>query len=186
MPIQTRCPSCSAALPANAAWCSLCHADLRTPAPVTAVAVDPVGPNEPVDLDVELREAVEPSGRHAIEAPVTRDRVPSSGGKHAAGRRASSRPSPRSSGTRAAAPRTVPEDVLEGIDVPADATLTPEQVDALAAQMLQRLAVTEKSAGVLDPGDLPGGKWGFTAGLMALIVIVLITIGTVGGFLLSR
>jgi hypothetical protein len=76
--------------------------------------------------------------------------------------------------------------VLEGIELPADAELTPEQVDALAAQMLQRLAVTEKSTAVLDPEDLPGGKWGFTAGLMALIVIVLIAVGTVGGFLLSR
>lgn len=180
MPIQTRCPSCSAAIPANAAWCSLCHADLRAPAPVTAADVEPV---EVVDVDVELREAVEPSGRHAVAAPVTRDRTPSSGGKHAAGRRSSSRPS-RSSGTRAAA--VAPEAVLEGIELPSDTELTPEQVDALAAQMLQRLAVTEKSASVLDPEDLPGGKWGFTAGLMALIVIVLIAVGTVGGFLLSR
>ena len=180
MPIQTRCPSCSAAIPANAAWCSLCHADLRAPAPTPARPVD-VDPVEAAD--VELREPVESSGRHAVGAPVTRDRTPSSGGKHAAGRRSSARPS-RSAGTRTAA--TSPEDVLEGIELPADAELTPEQVDALAAQMLQRLAVTEKSTGVLDPEDLPGGKWGFTAGLMALIVIVLIAVGTVGGFLLSR
>jgi hypothetical protein len=52
--------------------------------------------------------------------------------------------------------------------------------------MLRRLAVTEKSVTVLDPEDLPGGKWGFTAGLMAVIVVAMVALATVLGFLISR
>jgi len=75
---------------------------------------------------------------------------------------------------------------MEGIELPVGGELTPEAVDALADQMLHRLAVTEKAVSVLDPEDLPGGKWGFTAGLMAVIVVAMVAIATVIGFIISR
>ncbi len=34
--VDPRCPSCSARVPAEADWCSLCYASLRTPAPAPA------------------------------------------------------------------------------------------------------------------------------------------------------
>jgi hypothetical protein len=39
---------------------------------------------------------------------------------------------------------------------------------------------------VLDPDELPGGRWGFTAGLTAAFLVALMAVGTVLGFILSR
>ncbi len=64
--------------------------------------------------------------------------------------------------------------------------MTPEQVDALADQLLSRLAVTENRPNVLDPDDLPGGKWGFAAAVTGAIVVVLLAVGTVVGPLVNR
>jgi hypothetical protein len=180
VPIQTRCPSCSAAVPANAAWCSLCHADLRhRDEPLTAAAHD-VADHPEADLRAELE--LESAGRHAVDAHAPRDRAVSSGGRHAAGRRTAGR------STRASAParRATPDPYLGTAALPADGDPTPEQVDAFAEAMLRRLAESEKGPSVLDPDELPGGRWGFTAGLTAAFLVALMAVGTVLGFILSR
>jgi hypothetical protein len=180
VPIQTRCPSCAAAVPANAAWCSLCHADLRHRDEPLTSAVDDLADQPEDDLPVERE--LESAGRHAVGAPVPRDRAVSSGGRHAAGRRTAAR------STRASAPtrRATADPYLGTAALPADGDPTPEQVDAFAEAMLRRLADSEKGPSVLDPDELPGGRWGFTAGLTAAFIVALIAVGTVLGFLLSR
>ena len=131
--------------------------------------------------DVELRAdlELESAGRHA---GGSRERAVASGGRHAAGRRSPSRPA------RAAAParRSAPDPYLGTAALPADGEPTPEQLDAFAEAMLARLAESEKGPNVLDPDELPGGRWGFAAGLTAAFIVLLITAGTIVGFLLSR
>ena len=188
MPTQTRCPSCSAAVPATAAWCSLCHADLRhrdapPPAPVVTVA-EPSAAEVADDRSDDVLLAaldLESAGRHAVGATPTRERAGSSGGRHAAGRRSASRP-----GRTAVSARPAPDVYLGSAALPTDDEPTPEQVDAFAEAMLARLAESEKGPSVLDPDELPGGRWGFVAGLTAAFILVLITVGTVLGFILSR
>jgi hypothetical protein len=185
VPIQTRCPSCSAAVPANAAWCSLCHADLRhRDEPRAATAAEPVEADLQLDLDPGLEPGLElqGAGRHAVGVPATRERTVSSGGRHAAGRRTASRPAR----TSATARRSASDPYLGTAALPTDGEPTPEQVDAFAEAMLQRLAESEKGPSVLDPDELPGGRWGFAAGLTAAFIVLLITVGTVLGFILSR
>ncbi len=136
---------------------------------------------EPEPLDAALRPELEPAGRHAVGASAVPDRPASTAGRHAAGRRAAPRPS-RSSAVR----RPAPDLALEPVALPTEGELTPEQVDAFADQMLLRLAVVEKGPSMLDPDELPGGRWGFAAGLTAAFIALLILVGTVLGFILSR
>jgi hypothetical protein len=124
------------------------------------------------------------SGRHAAAAPLV-DAPPAagSGGRHAARGpvpRSSSRTSTRS------APRPSSHSSLEGLDLPTDGEVSPEKVDELAEQMLARLAVTETGADVLDPETLPGGKWGFAAGLMVALVLAFIVVSWVVVHLANR
>ena len=202
MPIQTRCPSCSAAIPTNAAWCSLCHSDLRprsaprptAPAAPTTIIVAPVPGTVLEDTrvgadstDDELEDELAPVGRHSREAPVdstapaTRtaptarpSRALPSRGKHAGSGRRSAPPA------RSGAVLDVADLTLA---VPGDAT--PEQVDEIADQMLTHLALVEPQPQLFDPDDFPGGRWGFAgAGLIATIVILLV-IYTILGFVLG-
>jgi len=187
VPIQTRCPSCAAAVSPTAAWCSLCHADLRprTAPPVSAPSVTVIPGSAPgpdlVDSSV--------SGRHAASSPVEAPRTTTSVGRHAArgpvaratGGRASGRASQRTAPQRAASHAT-----LEGLDLPTDGEVSPEKVDELAEQMLARLAVTETGVDVLDPETLPGGKWGFAAGVMVALVLAFIVVSWVLVHLANR
>ena len=191
MPIQTRCPSCAAAVPPTAAWCSLCHADLRPrpapPVPAPTVTVVPGAASAPDLVDSSV------SGRHAAAEPVDAPSPGGSGGRHAARGpvlRTSSRTSPRSSqrsaSQRSASPRPATQVTLEGIDVPTDGEVSPEKVDELAEQMLARLAISETGVDVLDPETLPGGKWGFAAGLMVALVLAFIIVSWVVVHLVNR
>jgi len=178
VPIQSRCPSCAAALPAGAAWCSLCHADLRAkPAPVAAAASTPDAAD--ASLDLAVSEPSEPSvprasGRHAKE-PVGRREAPRpAAAREPVGRREA----------RRATQTLDPSLVLEGIDLPSGEA-TPDQVEEIADRMLARLAVAEPQARVLDPADLPGGKWGFAAaagaGVLAVMLLLLTVLGALFG-----
>lgn len=199
MPIQTRCPSCSAAIPTNAAWCSLCHSDLRprpapraaAPAAAPTIVVAPVPGNvlqeerpQPQvhdlglgdELDLDLDDDPAPVGRHSRQEPQLADEAPRPSralpprGKHAGSRRAP-----------VAARRTsVPTLALDELELPAGEA-TPEQVDELAEQMLTHLALTEPQPRLLDPDDFPGGRWGLAgAGLVAMIVILLVLYTVLG------
>lgn len=173
MPIQSRCPSCAAALPSGAAWCSLCHADLRAkPAPAPTVAVDSVLPG--ADGEAWDAQAAEPPvrtvGRHAKE-PVGRREAPR---REPAGRREARR------NTQTLDPSLV----LEGIDLP-DADATPDEVDEIADRMIARLAMAEPKSRVLDPSDLPGGKWVFAAVAGTAVVGVMLLLFTLLGALLG-
>ena len=53
-----------------------------------------------------------------------------------------------------------------------DDDVASEEVEALAEQMLGRLAVTEKRPRVLDPHDLPGGKPVFVVGVALILLLV--------------
>ena len=194
VPIQTRCPSCAAAVPSSAAWCSLCHADLRPPVDVTSVDVSDASAATPGadDADVESVETT-PRGRHSahvVDAPEGPSSAATSGGRHSANRgRSVPRPSvSRASVSRSSGRRAAPNPgaaVLDGIELPSG-EVTPEEVDALADRMLTRLAVTETRAGVLDPADLPGGKWGFAAAVMAAVVLLLLALSTVVGLVVNH
>jgi len=190
VPIQTRCPSCSAAVTPSAPWCSLCHADLRVPADP---AVDLTAATPPPDVEQETESEAESEaeyepaspGRHAAGGTVTAERPRSSGGRHAAsGARVLPRPTGRTPARSVAPPPVDP--VLEGIDLPKPGEATPEQVEALAERMLSRLAATESRPQLIDPRDLPGGPWGFSAAVMAVIVVVLLGVATIIGVVLSR
>jgi len=131
-----------------------------------------------VDDDGEADDDV-PRGRHSRGAPVVTEPPPS--GRHATGGRSAERqagsrtPAPsgraaaRTSGRRA---RPASGD-LAVVDLPEDAT--PEEVAAAADRMLDQLAVTTPRPRLLDPDDLPGGKWGMAAaGTLAVLVVMLV------------
>jgi hypothetical protein len=199
VPIQTRCPSCSAAIPTNAAWCSLCHSDLRprpapraaAPAAAATIVVAPVpgtvlqevrpeseAPVHELDheLDLDLDDDPAPVGRHSRQEPTSSEPAPRPSralpprGKHAGSRRA---PAP-------ARRTSVPTLALDELELPAGEA-TAEQVDELADQMLTHLALTEPQPRLLDPDDFPGGRWGLAgAGLVAMIVILLVLYTVLG------
>ena len=197
VPIQTRCPSCAAAVPSSAAWCSLCHADLRPeperPDPAAPVVVADA---EQVALPPDPEpEAAAPSGRHAATSAVPAVRTGSSGGRHAARRSlvsasASSSASSRSMATSSASAASsssrlappAPEDLVR----PPDGDVTPDHVDALAEQMLARLAVAEPRDRLLDPRALPGGVWAFSAACALGAVVLFVVVANVLGLFLNR
>lgn len=196
VPIQTRCPSCGAAIPVAASWCSLCHTDLRprtvtptapvvlpgTPAPLpTGSIVAPVPATGSTLTDA-------PRGRHSAGRAVE----PSTDGNAAepapAGRRSrvADRPQGRhASGGRAAAPSRELAS-LEPVELPATDAVTPEEVDAIADRMISRLAIVEERPRLLDPDDLPGGKWGLIGGGMVAVILVLLAVGSLAVLITNR
>jgi hypothetical protein len=173
VPTQTRCPSCAAAVPSNAAWCSLCHADLRPAADPVEVSSTVVA--VPSD-DVAAPAPAAPSGRHAAPVPVVSTRPSSSGGRHAAG---------RSLVTSPAGP-ALPPPVLHDLEIPVGEKVTQDQVDALAEQMLHRLAATEPRDRLLDPRQLPGGVWAFSAACALGAVVLFVIVANILGLFLNR
>jgi hypothetical protein len=149
--------------------------------------------------EFDAAEPDEPRGRHSV-AP-DRAQVQEPGGRHSgtsaprssgaraadtrppAARSSGSRSGSRSGGSRSGGRRlatTYASDVaLADLDLPEDAS--PEQVDAVAEKMLDRLAVATPRPRFLDPDDLPGGKWGFAAGATLLVLLVMLVLWTVLG-----
>jgi hypothetical protein len=166
--VQTRCPSCGAALPASAAWCSLCHADLRPePEPLTVAM-----PSSDV-LAEQGRTAPAPTarGRHSRDTgPPTEVGGRGVRGKHAAGR-APARPAP-----------PVQESVVPAVD----GVGPPDDVEEIADRMLAQLAVTESRDQIPDPESLPGGRWGFAAMLGGALLVLFLVLATIAGFLVNR
>jgi len=182
VPFQSRCPNCGASIPTGAAWCSLCHADLRPAVSVvsptssattvvpggesgrrsrTATLTAPEADSEtaPDVASHETPELDRPVGRHSrgvAPTPVARPRS----GRHAAG------------GRVAPAARPLPTEPLN-LDLEGD--IGPDQVDEIADQMLSHLAASEPRPASIDYDALPGGKWGAIAGgAFALILVVMI------------
>ncbi len=203
MAITSRCPSCAAAVPNGAAWCSLCHADLRPkPQPAVTAPTSTVLPSSSaydasvggsaVALAEPLADPSDaPSGRHARpEEPAA---APAPAGGRAAARRAAEREpvgrreagrASTSSGRREAGRRAVavaPDPaLLEGIDLP-QGEATPEQAAAIADQMLSRLAVQESAQRLPSPDDFPGGRWAAAGAGLAVVVLVLLVLYAVVG-----
>jgi hypothetical protein len=212
-----------------AAWCSLCHSDLRprtvtpsassvlpgAPAPVPGGSV--IAPVSPVAATGStLTDPPRTSGRHSADRDletVAQDLTatypdPDDPGEAPHGRRARPEDSSRvgrssrvadsgravegrrSSGRHASGARQAPvvRDLshLEPIEIPSADEATPEQVDAIAEQMLTRLAITEPRPRLLDPDDLPGGKWGVIAGGMLAVLVVLLAVGSLLAMLFNR
>jgi hypothetical protein len=182
VPIQSRCPACSAAVPSGAAWCSLCHADLRArrePArvaapvddvlPASSSAVRPTRvaatPAAPEPEPIGRREA----GRHARE--------PEPVGRREAGR--------QSSGSRSSTRTLDPVAGLEGIELPTG-EIPPEQVEVLADQMLARLAMSDEGPRIFDPSRFPGGKWAVAAAASVVTVIALLAVYSLLGVVFGR
>jgi hypothetical protein len=67
---------------------------------------------------------------------------------------------------------------LDPISLPASDTVTTEEVEAIADRMLSRLAILEERPRLLDPDDLPGGKWGFIGGGMLAVIVVVLAVGS--------
>lgn len=192
MPIQTRCPSCAAAVPNNAAWCSLCHADLRPRSVATkAATIVPGRPStaaatsartEPPVVSVASPDSddapdPEPStGRHSRStapetSPARAPRALPARGRHATGGSQGAR--------RSSAPTMTWDDEPLAIDPDA----TPDEVDEIADRFLTRLALSEPRARMLDPQELPGGKWGFAAAATGGVVALLLALYTILGLL---
>lgn len=126
---------------------------------------------------VDVEEA--PRGRHSrVEEPAAEYVPPPASGRHARGRG----PAPR---TRARRP--VPTLPLEPLELDLDGRpLAPEEVDQIADQMLDRLAVTEERPRFFDPEELPGGKFVFMAGCGFAVLVLLVVMYTVLGLFLNR
>jgi hypothetical protein len=161
VPIQSRCPSCQAALTPRATWCSLCHADLR-PAPAPLVDTTPVlvEAAEPVDLrpDSSPQAAAPRRGRHARPdddpgAPVVEPTYAAPGGRH----------------RRSAVALLDADDVQE--------PQSPEDVGVYADLMLTRLALADPTPRLADPSRFPGGRWGL-AGAATVAVMLVVLAGT--------
>lgn len=157
---RTRCPNCSASLPLDAVWCSLCHADLRpAPEPAAQYAVVSTGP-DPATPGAVAAELLDPA-----EAPAP---LPPVRGRH----RRTDAPEP-------AAAQSPPADLPEPArDVPLGADGRPD-VEAAAARMLAELAATDSAAAVPDVGRIPGGKWGLLFGGMALVVALCLVVAAI-------
>ena len=213
VPIQTRCPSCGAALPVAAAWCSLCHSDLRprtvtpsaavvlpgTPAPQPSGSAAAPVPTAGSTITDEPR----PTGRHSAERVVTaplvelvhtgaidRDGPDEASDPAVRGSRSADRGRAASRGRHAAGTRTAPvaQELahLDPIPVPSSDPMTTEEVEAIADRMLHRLAILEERPRLLDPDDLPGGKWGFIGGGMLAVIIVVLAVGSLIVLLTNR
>lgn len=162
--IDARCPSCQAAVPAGADWCSLCHRDLRpapaptssTPQPVTSEAVAPEAPRR-----ARGRHA-RPDNGQAVTHPVAASPARTSG-RHA-------------SATLA---------LLEDVEVPRPEDADSEEIDAYADVMLTRLAIADPAPRFADPGSFPGGRWGLAAASMVGVTLVLLAVGAVAGIVLG-
>lgn len=180
MPIQSRCPSCAAAVPSGAAWCSLCHADLRA-------RQEPARVPRPVDdvLPASTRSAAPTAGARIAEEPEPVGRREA--GRHAKepepiGRREAGR---REAG-RGSATRTLDRTAdLEGIEIPTG-EVAPEQVDEIADQMLARLAVSERSRRMFDPDDVPGGRWTVAGAGGVVVLLVLLSLYAILGAIFNR
>ncbi|MBI1377619.1 MAG: hypothetical protein GC157_09090 [Frankiales bacterium] len=203
MPIQSRCPTCGAAVPVAAAWCSLCNSDLRprlanpnassvlpgapTASPLTAPVPPAAEPGPAVASAPAAVTVADARGAHAAHAPAADpdededDDVPL--GRHSRERvpapsRASAAPRART-GRHAAGSRSH-HDVatLEHVELPTADEATREEVHAIAEEMLGRLAVTEPRSRLVSPEDLPGGKWGVMLGGAAAVTVVLLVLGS--------
>ncbi|MCA0328401.1 MAG: hypothetical protein LCI03_00695 [Actinobacteria bacterium] len=203
MAITSRCPSCAAAVPNGAAWCSLCHADLRPkPQPALAAPTSTVLPSSSAADQAAGGSAValaEPmadtsAGRHARPEEPAPAPAPTGGraaarraaerepvGRREAGRSASGR---REAGRRSSPVRTAPDPaLLEGLELP-QGEATPEQAEALAEAMLTRLAVQESGQSLPSPDDFPGGRWAAAAaGLVVVLLVLLLLYAVVGAIL---
>jgi hypothetical protein len=163
VPITSRCPSCQAAVAPTAAWCSLCHADLRAPEP----EADPAPAPPAVDLDLDATDdAPRPRGRHArsdtdpAPRPVTAT-APSGSGRHS----------------------RAPVALLEGDEVAEPRS--SEEVAAYADAMLTRLAISEPAPRFADPSSFPGGRWGLAAAATVVVTLVLTSATAVVGAILG-
>jgi hypothetical protein len=165
VPITSRCPSCQAAVAPTAAWCSLCHADLRAPEPEAAPApAPPALDHDAVDLPAE--DAPRPRGRHARP-----DTEPASEPVAAL--------APTGSGRHSRAPVAL----LEGDEV-AEPRSSAEAA-AYADAMLTRLAISEPGPRFADPSSFPGGRWGLAAAATVVVTLVLTSATAVVGAILG-
>ena len=171
VPIQSRCPSCGAAVPTGAAWCSLCHADLRPRREPVAVPIDVTTlPSEYADVAGYATPSPEAAPRHAA-GRHSKD----AGTSARAGRRQAPRTASRQAG------RAFDADLaLEGIALPTE-NAAPGEVEEVADMMLARLAMTEPKSRMLNPSDLPGGKWGVVIAGGATVLCVMLILFTVLG-----
>jgi hypothetical protein len=161
-----------------------------TPAPstgsATSTAVDDGPPPAPrgrharvEDLEEDLDDVPEPAAPDLVEpapepAPAP---LPRSGGRHARGRSTPSR-----ARSRAVARPAVP---FEPLDLDLDRELAPEEVEQIADQMLDQLAVSEVRPRFFDPDEIPGGKFVFMAVLGLAVVVVLVVLYTVLGLIID-
>ena len=128
MTTDLRCPSCGSLVVPGAAWCSLCHEDLRTEEERAAARAQ-----------AQPWEAVDPQGAEAVPVPSGAATPPDAatparpgGGRHR-------RPAPAD--PTAAATRTVPVEAAAGPGPAVDAALAEAGIDV--AGMLELLAANE-------------------------------------------
>jgi hypothetical protein len=163
--IVSRCPSCQAAVPTGAAWCSLCHQDLR-PEPLEPVASG--SSVAPTDEDLAPAGVSARRGRHARpdddhDVPRTEPTRPGTAGRH-------------STATLA---------LLEGVEIPSAEDADGDEVEAYADAMLTRLRIADPAPRLADPGSFPGGRWGLAAAAMVGVTLLLLAVGAIAGAVLG-
>lgn len=151
-------------MPPDAAWCSLCHRDLRP---------EPVVPTAPVTEELAT------AGSTAVG---TSDRR----GRHA---RPDDEPAERGTPTARAGSSgrhsTAALALLEGVEVPRSEDAAEEEVEAYADAMLTRLRIADPAPRLADPGSFPGGRWGLAVVAMVGVTLVLLAVGAVAGAVLG-
>ena len=65
------------------------------------------------------------------------------------------------------------------VRLPAADDATRDEVDAIAEQMLSRLAVSEPRSRMLNPEELPGGKWAFMGAGAGIILVLFLVVSVV-------
>ncbi len=157
-------------MPAGAAWCSLCHRDLR-PEPTGPTAPDPAE-EITVPSTVPRGGTGQRRGRHARPEGEPPDAAPLVRVSAGSGRHAPSAPA----STLA---------LLEGIEAPRSADADDEEVEAYAELMLTRLRIADPAPQLADPRSFPGGRWGLAAAAMLAITLALLAVGAVAGAVLG-
>ena len=174
---ELRCPSCRSLVRPGAAWCSLCHADLRPMEerePVAAVYEEP-GPDpltavlaaaapqaaEVVEEPAAVVTAAPPRGRHARSAPaVDTIEVPDAADD-------ATRPASSLAGTASGTDLAL---ASAGIDVAAVERMLGQGQELPFPAVAARLRTKEQKLAVVA---------GLMGGLMLLVLLVMFVLGSV-------
>jgi hypothetical protein len=156
------------------------------PAPVTppaAVPGTPVGAVTALGPDATARVGTTITDALRAEASLDARAV----GRHSRERTATApAPEPRMGRAALRAAREAGLAPVAEVRLPTADDATREEVDAIAEQMLSRLAVSEPRSRMLNPEELPGGKWAFMGAGAGIILVLFLVVSVVITLITNR